>query len=59
MGEAGAKFDLIINLPMRNKYRRPASYMTGGSRTRRMAVEIGGMCVARLPQSLFSTQCLF
>ena len=38
----GGKFDLVINLPMRNKYRRPASYMTVGSLTRRMAVDLGG-----------------
>merc|ERR1719498_1557426 len=32
-------YDMVINLPMRNKYRRPASYMTSGSLARRMAVE--------------------
>ncbi|EGD82423.1 carbamoylphosphate synthase [Salpingoeca rosetta] len=33
------KYDLIINLPMRNKYRRPASFTTAGYEARRMAVE--------------------
>jgi carbamoyl-phosphate synthase/aspartate carbamoyltransferase/dihydroorotase len=34
------KFDLVINLPMRNRgSRRPASYVTWGYRTRRMAVD--------------------
>ena len=33
-------FDLVINLPMRNRgSRRPASYVTWGYRTRRMAVD--------------------
>lgn len=32
-------YDLVINLPMRNKYRRPASFTTSGSLTRIMAVE--------------------
>lgn len=32
-------YDLVVNLPMRNKYRRPASYTTSGSLTRLMAVE--------------------
>ena len=41
----GGKFDLIFNLPMRNKFRRPASYMTTGSLTRRMAVDMGGSFV--------------
>ncbi|OZJ02541.1 Protein pyrABCN [Bifiguratus adelaidae] len=31
--------DLYINLPSRNKYRRPASYMSKGYKTRRMAVD--------------------
>ncbi|RUP46402.1 hypothetical protein BC936DRAFT_146999 [Jimgerdemannia flammicorona] len=31
--------DLYINLPSRNRYRRPASYMSKGYRTRRMAVD--------------------
>eukprot|EP00054_Salpingoeca_dolichothecata_P028953 m.223990 g.223990 ORF g.223990 m.223990 type:complete len:2153 (-) comp26355_c0_seq2:43-6501(-) len=35
----GGNFHLIINLPLRNKYRRPASYMTSGARVRTMAVE--------------------
>ena len=33
--------DLYINLPSSNRYRRPANYMSGGYRTRRMAVEYG------------------
>ena len=34
------KFDLVINLPMRNRgSRRPANYVTWGYRTRRMAVD--------------------
>ena len=45
---SGGKFDLIINLPMRNKYRRPASYMTAGSLTRRMAVDLGGLATSML-----------
>ncbi|KAI9152608.1 Carbamoyl-phosphate synthase [Blastocladiella emersonii ATCC 22665] len=32
--------DLYINLPSRNKYRRPASYMSRGYRSRRMAVDL-------------------
>ena len=32
--------DLYINLPSKNKYRRPASYMSKGYRTRRMAVDL-------------------
>ncbi|KAL0086645.1 hypothetical protein F4703DRAFT_1941887 [Phycomyces blakesleeanus] len=31
--------DLYINLPSRNRYRRPASYMSKGYRSRRMAVD--------------------
>lgn len=31
--------DLYINLPSRNKFRRPASYMSKGYRSRRMAVD--------------------
>ncbi|RKP02327.1 hypothetical protein CXG81DRAFT_10883 [Caulochytrium protostelioides] len=31
--------DLYINLPSKNKFRRPASYMTKGYRSRRMAVD--------------------
>ncbi|KAL1919958.1 uncharacterized protein VTP21DRAFT_1890 [Calcarisporiella thermophila] len=31
--------DLYINLPSKNRYRRPASYMSKGYRTRRMAVD--------------------
>lgn len=31
--------DLYINLPSKNKYRRPASYMSHGYRSRRMAVD--------------------
>ena len=31
--------DLYINLPSNNRFRRPASYMTKGYRTRRMAVD--------------------
>ena len=31
--------DLYINLPSKNKYRRPASYMSKGYRSRRMAVD--------------------
>ncbi|RMZ77684.1 hypothetical protein DV738_g4312, partial [Chaetothyriales sp. CBS 135597] len=33
------KIDLYINLPSSNKFRRPASYMSMGYRTRRMAVD--------------------
>lgn len=36
---ADGHYDLVINLPMRNKYRRPASFTTSGSRARIMAVE--------------------
>jgi carbamoyl-phosphate synthase/aspartate carbamoyltransferase len=32
--------DLYINLPSRNKYRRPASYMSRGYKSRRMAVDL-------------------
>ena len=32
--------DLYINLPSRNKYRRPASYVSKGYMTRRMAVDL-------------------
>jgi carbamoyl-phosphate synthase/aspartate carbamoyltransferase len=32
--------DLYINLPSRNRYRRPANYMSKGYRTRRMAVDL-------------------
>jgi hypothetical protein len=46
----GGMFDLIINLPMRNKYRRPASFMTIGSMTRRMAVDLGGLVINALVQ---------
>ncbi|KAI0243763.1 Carbamoyl-phosphate synthase [Massospora cicadina] len=31
--------DLYINLPSKNRYRRPASYMSRGYRTRRLAVD--------------------
>jgi carbamoyl-phosphate synthase/aspartate carbamoyltransferase len=31
--------DLYINLPSKNRYRRPANYMSRGYRTRRMAVD--------------------
>ena len=31
--------DLYINLPSSNRYRRPANYLSGGYRTRRMAVD--------------------
>lgn len=31
--------DLYINLPSKNRFRRPASYMSSGYRTRRMAVD--------------------
>ncbi|KAI8376213.1 uncharacterized protein BYT42DRAFT_378462 [Radiomyces spectabilis] len=31
--------DMYINLPSRNRYRRPASYMSKGYRSRRMAVD--------------------
>ena len=31
--------DLYVNLPSKNKYRRPANYMSKGYRTRRMAVD--------------------
>ncbi|KAI9220090.1 hypothetical protein BC828DRAFT_406120 [Blastocladiella britannica] len=33
------QIDLYINLPSRNKYRRPASYMSRGYRSRRLAVD--------------------
>lgn len=33
--------DLYINLPSANRYRRPASYVSPGYRTRRMAVDYG------------------
>lgn len=33
------KIDLYINLPSANRYRRPASYVSKGYRTRRMAVD--------------------
>lgn len=33
------EFDLVINLPMRHRVRKPASYVTQGYRTRRMAVD--------------------
>ncbi|CAN8102284.1 unnamed protein product [Discula destructiva] len=36
---ANNMIDLYINLPSNNKYRRPASYMSKGYRTRRMAVD--------------------
>ncbi|ORZ40002.1 protein URA1 [Catenaria anguillulae PL171] len=32
--------DLYINLPSRNKYRRPASYVSRGYKSRRMAVDL-------------------
>ncbi|KAI8608923.1 hypothetical protein BC830DRAFT_1233686, partial [Chytriomyces sp. MP71] len=32
--------DLYINLPSKNRYRRPASYVSRGYRTRRMAVDL-------------------
>lgn len=36
---AGNTIDLYINLPSKNKYRRPANYMSKGYQTRRMAVD--------------------
>lgn len=36
---ANNMIDLYINLPSSNRYRRPASYMSKGYRTRRMAVD--------------------
>lgn len=36
---ANNKIDLYINLPSANRYRRPASYVSKGYRTRRMAVD--------------------
>jgi carbamoyl-phosphate synthase/aspartate carbamoyltransferase len=36
---ANKQIDLYINLPSSNKFRRPASYMSKGYRTRRMAVD--------------------
>jgi carbamoyl-phosphate synthase/aspartate carbamoyltransferase len=36
---ANNMIDLYINLPSNNKYRRPASYMSKGYQTRRMAVD--------------------
>ncbi|KAJ3372469.1 hypothetical protein GGF31_001910 [Allomyces arbusculus] len=33
--------DLYINLPSRNKYRRPAEYMSRGYRSRRLAIDMG------------------
>jgi carbamoyl-phosphate synthase/aspartate carbamoyltransferase len=36
---ANNKIDLYINLPSSNRYRRPATYMSKGYRTRRMAVD--------------------
>lgn len=36
---ANNMIDLYINLPSANKFRRPASYMSKGYRTRRMAVD--------------------
>merc|ERR1719354_55940 len=38
---ANNMIDLYINLPSKNKFRRPASYMSQGYRTRRMAVDYG------------------
>ena len=38
----GLNIDLVINLPMRIKYRRSASIVTEGARTRRTAVDHGG-----------------
>jgi carbamoyl-phosphate synthase/aspartate carbamoyltransferase len=35
--------DLMINLPSKNRYRRPASYMSKGYRSRRMAVSCCSM----------------
>ncbi|AET39975.1 bifunctional carbamoylphosphate synthetase/aspartate transcarbamylase Ecym_5206 [Eremothecium cymbalariae DBVPG len=36
---ANNKIDLYINLPSANRFRRPASYVSNGYRTRRMAVD--------------------
>ncbi|KAK4050522.1 Carbamoyl-phosphate synthase [Microbotryomycetes sp. JL221] len=36
---ANNKIDLYINLPSKNRYRRPANYMSKGYRSRRMAVD--------------------
>ncbi|GAA6035223.1 hypothetical protein JCM8097_006426 [Rhodosporidiobolus ruineniae] len=36
---ANNMIDLYINLPSKNRYRRPASYMSKGYRSRRMAVD--------------------
>ncbi|GAA5980116.1 hypothetical protein JCM10908_001541 [Rhodotorula pacifica] len=36
---ANNKIDLYVNLPSKNRYRRPASYMSKGYRSRRMAVD--------------------
>lgn len=36
---ANNEIDLYINLPSANRYRRPASYVSNGYRTRRMAVD--------------------
>ncbi|KAJ3328049.1 hypothetical protein HDU76_010674 [Blyttiomyces sp. JEL0837] len=36
---ANNMIDLYINLPSKNRFRRPASYMSRGYRTRRMAVD--------------------
>ncbi|EDO15327.1 hypothetical protein Kpol_448p15 [Vanderwaltozyma polyspora DSM 70294] len=36
---ANNKIDLYINLPSANRYRRPASYVSKGYKTRRMAVD--------------------
>ena len=33
------RIDLYINLPSKNRYRRPASYMSRGYRTRRLAID--------------------
>jgi carbamoyl-phosphate synthase/aspartate carbamoyltransferase len=37
--------DLMINLPSKNRYRRPASYMSKGYRSRRMAVSCVIFCI--------------
>jgi len=36
---ANSTIDLYINLPSNNRFRRPASYMSSGYRTRRLAVD--------------------
>ncbi|BGP21771.1 carbamoyl-phosphate synthase / aspartate carbamoyltransferase [Rhodotorula toruloides] len=36
---ANNKIDLYVNLPSKNRYRRPANYMSKGYRSRRMAVD--------------------